>query len=865
MAFRTEKNGSSTDIVIDGFENGISENPYDGIADLRNVNILSTPKEASVAFSMSASNVPPTGQTGVSYTASGSTNILTVASTSSYYPGMAVQVKSTSLAVTVDSLIIAGGGGGGGPDVVGEGGGGGGAGGLVPTSTAPIVLGAYTITVGTGGLGGIVANPGANGTNSSFNGVTATGGGGGGRGTNGGGNDGLAGGSGGGGGGTNGGTPTAGGAATASQGNAGGAGNASALNGGGGGGAGAVGSAGGANAGNGGNGLASSITGVSVTYAGGGGGGRSAGSLSTGGTGGGGNGGGSSTPATAGTVNTGGGGGGGGGTGAGAVSAAGGAGVVAIRYLTGALTATGGSITTSGSFTIHTFNSTGTFTVTAINIQDEAVYYVGDITATTFKLYYDVDLLGLVDILANTTGTYDVPSLGPPVWGAATSAIGLFGDLNKYSFILDTNGRAWYINPGAVTGVGGIVPANALQFAGNVGHSASTTNLDFGLVGWKGYLLVIIGTSIDYLLITDLFDQNTAVTDNWHYAWQTTLGYTSTQHMAIPATDDAVYICNASAVASILENAGQTFDPATSATYTFNPAALSLPSYDSAQCLAQLGPALLTGGISFFIYPWDRTSTSYTYPLVCAESNIVRIVGTNASGYVFAGNRGRIYITNGANIQLYKKFPDQISGTENPYYGWSDAMYMRNQMYFSLYATTNAGVAINNFCGVWGMDLDNGALYLANELSFDNYTGTVPVLLPMTLTAPSGNAIWAAWINGSAVNGFDYGSTAPYSNYEAYIDTDIIPIGTYYESHTNIQVEYKLSKPLITGEGVQISWRGSLADSFTPIPGITAVTGQLSGASSVNFQKQQWVQFRIQLSSTVTTPSFTRLRELRLR
>jgi hypothetical protein len=40
----------------------------------------------------------------------------------------------------------------------------------------------------------------------------------------------------------------------------------------------------------------------------------------------------------------------------------GGKGVVIIRYL-GAQAATGGTITSSGGYTIHTFNDSGTFTV----------------------------------------------------------------------------------------------------------------------------------------------------------------------------------------------------------------------------------------------------------------------------------------------------------------------------------------------------------------------------------------------------------------------------------------------------------------------------------------------------------------------
>lgn len=65
----------------------------------------------------------------------------------------------------------------------------------------------------------------------------------------------------------------------------------------------------------------------------------------------------------AGTANRGGGGGGGGYSGNYYVGGVGGTDVVITRYLTGTASCTGGTITTSGSYTIHTFNSNANFVV----------------------------------------------------------------------------------------------------------------------------------------------------------------------------------------------------------------------------------------------------------------------------------------------------------------------------------------------------------------------------------------------------------------------------------------------------------------------------------------------------------------------
>lgn len=226
----------------------------------------------------------------------------------------------------------------------------------------------YTVTVGDGGdsVFDVLGFPGED---SVFDSIIAAGGGGGGGFSDGAGGAGMDGGSGGGGGAnsTSPFTGRAGGAGdtpdtTPNQGRNGGTGGTGA-GGGGGGGAGAVGgnATGGTVGGNGGNGTSSTISGAAVTRAGGGGGAGFT-TRGLGGSGGGGNSAqGSSLASTAGTANTGGGGGGG----AQLPASAGGSGVVIIRYVTGDFTATGGTITTDGSHTIHTFTSSGTFTVTS--------------------------------------------------------------------------------------------------------------------------------------------------------------------------------------------------------------------------------------------------------------------------------------------------------------------------------------------------------------------------------------------------------------------------------------------------------------------------------------------------------------------
>ena len=329
--------------------NGAASQAFLDVANLNGTGALLTPsgntaqRPASPAVGMQRWNTTIGGMEV--YIGTGSTGWQTIAST----------------AYSVDYLVVAGGGGG------GSGGGGGGAGGLVTSSGLSVSPGtSYTVTIGAGGPGatGATTTSGSNGTNSSLSTVTTAIGGGAG-GSNSTGTNGLSGGSGGGGGLT--GVSSAGGSGTAGQGFAGGNGIISQpYPTGGGGGAGAAGgNAVSSTSGAGGIGVSSSYSGTATFYSGGGGGGAylqgsPAGTAGAAGSGGGGAGSVTGT-GTSGTANTGGGGGGGAYNSSAQVGGSGGSGIVIIRYLGSVQRATGGTVTITGGYVIHTFTTSGTY------------------------------------------------------------------------------------------------------------------------------------------------------------------------------------------------------------------------------------------------------------------------------------------------------------------------------------------------------------------------------------------------------------------------------------------------------------------------------------------------------------------------
>lgn len=367
---------------------------------------------------------------------------------------------------TVKVLVVAGGGGGG--SWVG---GGGGAGGVIEDNAFTVTPGPKTVTIGAGGAGQTSVGQGGDGSNSVFDSLTSIGGGGGGGIT--GSESGRSGGSGGGasyiG---SGGTPTSG------QGSAGGG--SSAGMGCGGGGKGAAGSAGGVSlGGNGGNGHTSSISGSSQTYAGGGGGAPDSNQAdSVGGTGGGGAGRAGvdgHANAVAGTPNTGGGGGGarnadtGGGDGGN-----GGSGIVIIRYVTADFgECTGGTITTDGADTIHTFTSSGTFTVVAGPITAALTGLGATSGHGSFGTGHDALLVGSISTPA--LGSFALVHFQSLTGLEATAHAGILTPV--LLVVVDLVGESVTIAQGSVTethgGTVGLIGSLLTGTSGALGHTAS--------------------------------------------------------------------------------------------------------------------------------------------------------------------------------------------------------------------------------------------------------------------------------------------------------------------------------------------------------------------------------------------------------
>lgn len=291
--------------------------------------------------------------------------------------------------------------------------------------------------------------------------------------------------------------------------------------------------------------------------------------------------------------------------------------------------------------------------------------------------------------------------------------------------------------------------------------------------------------------------------------------------------------------------------------YVYNSQARALPSFDVANCLAELGGNLLIGGINNYIYPWDRISTGINQSgaISLSENFVSRLVTFNTTTYIFCGYRGRVYRTNGSNVSDYWEIPEYLSNTTNPYFIWTDAIFNRNQLYCGFQVQSNNGITINQYGGLWTIDTNTGKGKLQNQLSYGTYSGYVSALVTnrsvVVNTPPSGDGygLFIGWNNGT-VGGIDIGVSEPYTGGESIIVSDMIPVGQYLTKWTGNNLEFKLSAPLAQGESVALAYRENIANDFTDVP-ITegGLAGDISGITAMNFEKIQWLQVQATLTS----------------
>lgn len=355
---------------------------------------------------------------------------------------------------------------------------------------------------------------------------------------------------------------------------------------------------------------------------------------------------------------------------------------------------------------------------------------------------------------------------------------------------------------------------------------------------------------------------NTASSSTFSSRWTPSTGV---DHMSLVAanTGDA-YFCNRSNIGALTLNPNQIFSKTSPLTFTFYSNILSLPPTETSIWLTELKNQLIVMG-QFKLYPWDFTSIFWSNPIPMDET-IIKGINILNNIYIFAGNKGNVYISNGYSVSRYLKLPDYIAGVIDPSWNIGGIMQHRQKLYFQALAK-NGQTGANILSGTFSIDLDNNALVMDNQ----NSEGLIPVgavstgiLIDDNSTSINYDKYYSAY--GATTNSIDFNDTTLYSNNEAVIETDIVPVGTFLQNRTFSSAEFKLDQPLQSGDSITLYIRESLSGSYVSLG--TTTTSVLSFSNQIMpIQNMQWSQFKVTMScnATSTSSSFNRIREIRIR
>lgn len=518
-------------------------------------------------------------------------------------------------------------------------------------------------------------------------------------------------------------------------------------------------------------------------------------------------------------------------------------------------------------------------TNSAGNLSTGIVYYVRNIVGNTFQVSVG-PLSSVIDISSDGSGTLTTYQYGSQrAISSNASPVSYYiatndndGVLGKGVFVVDASNYLWFIHAAAA-----LTTANHATFLGNIGGLGAGVIASSGVVSWKGYVILMGPTSnLNIMDLGDFVSNGPAASWNYSFGGVSASGNSQSRVPVISSDNGSVYWSNGNAVSSLTEVAGETFDPSDPTTYTVEAIALDLPTFEGIESLCMYNGMLYIGSrYTNLIYPWDTISPSFQIPVICPEKIIGQMVAASQTMYVFPGFKGNIYQCNGSSMDLFWTVPSSISGVFNPYYRWQDANVDKNQLYMAITAVQNGSNSslLTTVAGAWALDISTGAFRLLNKISSSGYSGFTSMVAPSPDGRSAGNGVYVGFVQDTTY-AVDCGSSDPYSNFEAYIETDIIPIGSYFSPTTLQEAEYKLAAPLAAGESLRFSQRSNLNSAYVEF-WTSSATGKISdisqsddpagGLGSIDWENVQWIQVKIELSSTNTTPSYVQLREFRLR
>lgn len=421
-------------------------------------------------------------------------------------------------------------------------------------------------------------------------------------------------------------------------------------------------------------------------------------------------------------------------------------------------------------------------------------------------------------------------------------------DINGVVYAFDSNGRVWYGNDGSTPFY--LLPGNTSSSPGTgVGGISSFANSNSTP---SVFLFVYRSNAIDVCDVSTQAKRRDPVGNStWSNSWQS-LNTASVSHQALLGYDNITYSCDGRYINSIQEVPGQIFAPGTSSTYAWNSKALALPAGSQSQCLEQLGIDLLVGDLNTnLIFPWDRTSPSFTLPILCPEIGVYGMKNIGNQVFILNGTRGNVYNTLGYFVELVRKVPEHLTQSTS---GGS------NVVTWGGVSAKNGGLlfGVQGLSGIAGQFL----LYPDGRLVQDN-TPSQGALLPTAMTGQAGEFYWSGYAGG-----IDYTSTTRYDTLSTSIAiSKLYTVGTKVGQATFSLLECQLDQPGNFGGQVRISYRPDTTSAFTALATYTLDGVNTSFDTDIGLTGIQNIQIKVEVAAATGGPSgsaVTSVKEVRL-
>jgi hypothetical protein len=219
---------------------------------------------------------------------------------------------------------------------------------------------------------------------------------------------------------------------------------------------------------------------------------------------------------------------------------------------------------------------------------------------------------------------------------------------------------------------------------------------------------------------------------------------------------------------------------------------------------------------------------------------------------------GAIYLTDGVNYQKIKEIP--FSKVKR--WGASAQTFLNgmciDQAGNLLVATSTLSDSTPNTTtihGVWEMKLASG--YPIN-LAYTLVNGSVGKDLPVYIgyvTTTGYDAIVFGTLQ-SSVGQIVTTDFVKNTSYKATYDSQLFIVGTIDNPKTFENITFTFLEPLLSGQGIKVSYRKNMTDSFTEIGtwDYSTIGGVISHTDKALIADAEIVQLRVQLTQATSTP-----------